>query len=286
MSMSDESYVRERPGWLLPAIAVLAIVALSGLGLAWSDLTRLRQMEQGMSSHEQTSQQQQAQYEEKVTALEQQLAQLTETSSTLRSDLDVAARRLRLTQGELQQARAEAERIRAEGAQKFEEMGTSVETKLATKASSEQLITVSNDVTTVKTDLETTKNDLRMARSELGTLIARNHDELDALRRLGERDYVEFTITGRKKPQSVGPLTVELRSVNIKQNRFTVALVVDDIRTEKKDRFVNEPIFFYPRGSRNTATEFVVNSIGKDQISGYISTPKRAATTTASSSGN
>ena len=133
-------------------------------------------------------------------------------------------------------------------------MGTAVKSELATKASADQLNTVSGDVTAVKSDLEITKNDLKMARSELGTLIARNSDEIDVLRRMGERDYVEFTIQGKKKPQVVGPVTVELRSVDTKRNKFTVALVVDDLRTEKKDRLVNEPIIFYPRGSKSQAT--------------------------------
>src|SRR6267154_149615 len=51
---------------------------------------------------------------------------------------------------------------------------------------------------------DATREDLKMARSEMGTLIARNHDEIDQLRRLGERDYVEFTVAGRGKPEKVG----------------------------------------------------------------------------------
>ena len=283
----SEDYMKDTkgtPGWLLPAILVVAIVAVSGLGLAWSGSTRLQQIEQGVTAQNQTSQQEHAQYTEKVAALEQLLAKASGAGTALRSDLDVVTRRLRLTQGELKQARDEAAQIRAEGTQKIEEMGTTVQTQLSEKASSEQLNTVSTDVMTVKTDLSTTKNDLQMVRSELGTLIARNREEIDALRRMGERDYVEFTIQGRKKPQVVGPLTVDLRSVDTKRSKFTVALVVDDLRTEKKDRLVNEPIFFYPRGSRQ-ATEFVVNSVAKDKITGYISTPKRPATT-ATASGN
>jgi len=172
--------------------------------------------------------------------------------------------------------------IRTESTKLLDEMGTTVQTQLSTKASADQLNAVSGDVSVVKADLEITKNDLKMARSELGTLIARNGEEINVLRRLDERDYVEFTIQGRKKPQVVGPVTVELRSVDTKRNKFTVALVVDDLRTEKKDRLVNEPIFFYPRGDRQV-TEFVVNSVSKDRISGYISTPKSAATRTAAS---
>jgi hypothetical protein len=287
MNMSED-YTKEgkgTPGWLLPAILVVAIVAVSGLGLAWSDSTKLQQIEQGVTAQNQTSQQEHAQYTEKVAALEQLLAKSSETDTALRSDLDVVTRRLRLTQGELAKAREEAAQSRAEGTKRIEEMGTTVQTQLSEKASSEQLNTVSTDVIAVKTDLTTTKNDLQMVRSELGTLIARNHEEIDALRRMGERDYVEFTIQGRKKPQVVGPVTVDLRSVDTKRNKFTVALVVDDLRTEKKDRLVNEPIFFYPRGNR-AATEFVVNSVAKDTIKGYISIPKRPATTATASSGN
>jgi len=93
------------------------------------------------------------------------------------------------------------------------------------------------------------------------------------LRRMGERNYIEFTVAGRAKPQKVGDITVELRSVDTKKNKFTVAMIVDDLRTEKKDRTVNEPIVFYPNGSHQ-ADEFVVNSVSKDKISGYVSMPK------------
>jgi chromosome segregation ATPase len=254
----------------------LAIVSVAGFGLAWRNQTRLEQMNQDYTAQFKTSQQEHAQYAENVTALQQQLAKTNDGATALRSDVDVVTRKLRVTQGELTKARAEAAQIREDGSKQLEEMGNSVKSELATKATSDQLNTVSGDVTAVKTDLDSTKNDLRMARSELGTLIARNGEEIDVLRRMGERDYVEFTVQGKKKPQVVGPLTVELRSVDTKKNKFTVALVVDDLRTEKKDRLVNEPIFFYPRGIKSQATEFVVNSVGKDKITGYVSIPKRA----------
>ena len=103
---------------------------------------------------------------------------------------------------------------------------------------------------------------------------------MDVLRRSGERDYVEFTITGRNKPQRIGNISAQLRYVDIKKNKFTVALMVDDLNTEKKDRTVNEPIVFYENGSHQ-ANEFVVNSVSKDKISGYISIPKNPGRTAA-----
>ncbi len=45
-------------------------------------------------------------------------------------------------------------------------------------------------------------------------------------------------------------MTVELKGVNEKNNRFTVAMTVEDKKFEKKNRAMNEPIFFYTSGAR------------------------------------
>jgi hypothetical protein len=273
------------PGWVTAAIVILAIVSIAGLGLAWHNSTELQQAQQSFTGQMKTAAQANSQ---EVATLEQKLTQANSTSTGLQSDLGVVEKRLRVTQSDLKKARDEEAKIREEDAQKLAQMDTDVKSQLATKASTDELNsdlnTVNGSVNNVKTDLEGTKNDLKMARSELGTLIARNHEEIDVLRRMGERDYVEFTINGKNKPQKVGAITIELRSVDTKKNKFTVALTVDDNRTEKKDRLVDEPVVFYPRGSHQ-ADEFVVNSVAKDKISGYISVPKNPPATTANASG-
>ena len=90
-------------------------------------------------------------------------------------------------------------------------MDRTAKTELATKASTDDVKGVDGKVDGVRTDLTGTQSDLKMARSELGTLIARNHEDVDQLRRLGERDYIEFTIDAKNKPQKVGSFVVELR---------------------------------------------------------------------------
>jgi hypothetical protein len=45
------------------------------------------------------------------------------------------------------------------------------------------------------------------------------------------------------------------------------------MRLEKKNRAVDEPIYFYTRGTR-TPLELVVNEVGKDKAVGYLSVPK------------
>jgi hypothetical protein len=269
---------KETPGWVTASILLLAIVAISGFGLAWRNQTRMQDMEQDFAAQLKTTQQANTQHSENIAALEQKLGKADETETALRSDVDVMTKKLRVTQGDLNKARAEAAQMREASNKQIEEMDTAVKTELASKATSDQLNSVSGDVSAVKTDLAGTKNDLKMARSELGTLIAKNGDEISVLRRLGERDYVEFSIPNKNKPQAVGPVTIELRSTDVKKNKFTVALVVDDVRTEKRDRLVNEPIFVYPKGGHQP-TEVVINSVAKDKITGYVSVPKKALST-------
>jgi hypothetical protein len=140
------------------------------------------------------------------------------------------------------------------------------------------------DVTGVKTDLETTKNNLNMTRGEFGTLIAKNHDEVEELRRLGERDYYEFTIDKKNTREKVGQLMVELHGTNLKKSQYTVTIFVDDQRHDKKALTANEPLYFFQNGARSPL-EFVVNNVGKDKITGYLSVPK-ANSAHAQASGN
>jgi len=69
---------------------------------------------------------------------------------------------------------------------------------------------------------------------------------------------------------------VELKSANPKKNQFTINVLADDKSFEKKNRSVNEPIFFYTGGS-HAALELVVNKVTKSSASGYLSVPKAAA---------
>ena len=94
---------------------------------------------------------------------------------------------------------------------------------------------------------------------------------------MGEKDYYEFTLNSKGQKQRVGSMQVELRGVNPKKHQFTVALYVDDMRLEKKNKSINEPIYFYAGGSR-APLELVVNQVSDKKIAGYLSVPKAVAT--------
>jgi uncharacterized protein (DUF2141 family) len=271
--------------WQLPAIIVLGLVAVGGLAFGWNASSKLDATQQSVTTQVSTMKQS---VEQDMSSLKDRLVQDEKTNADLQGDLKVVTDKLKITQGQLKKARAEAAKAVEDTTTKLTALDTSVHTELATKAATEDVKNVDTKVVGVRTDLDTTREDLKMARSEMGTLIARNHDEIDQLRRLGERDYVEFTISGKNKPQKVGNLTVELKGVNEKRSQFSVAMTAEDRKIEKKNRNMNEPIFFYLSGTK-IPEELVINKLSKDTVSGYISIPKangQQQPATTSTSGN
>jgi uncharacterized coiled-coil protein SlyX len=259
------------PRWIGLAVIVLAALSLASLGVGWSALNQARSVGQtAQNSLKQTND-----------ALSQRLAQTEEKNQQLQSDLKVVTDKLDVTQSDLVAARKQTKQVVVAYDKKLTGLKTDVSSQLATKANTDDVSKLSGDVDGVKTGLDSTNNNLQMARSEMGTLIARNHDEIDQLRRMGQRDYYEFTVTRKAGAQKVGSIQVELRDTNTKKNQYTINVLADDKDFEKKNRSVNEPIFFYVGGSR-AALELVVNKVSKTTASGYLSVPKSASSASAS----
>ena len=266
------------PRWIGIGVVALAVVSLAALGAGWTASTRSKSLEESLATQTQ-------QFNQSENILNQRLAKSEDTNAQLQGDLSVVTDKMKLTQSELIQARKAADEIKEEDAKQLADMQNQTNAQLATKASADDVNSLGTEVTGVKGDLETTNSNLNMARGEFGTLIARNHDEVEELRRLGERDYYEFTINKKGERQKVGELTVELRGVNTGKNLYSVAISVDDARYEKKNRSANEPVYFFVHGSR-APLEFTVNQVGKDKIAGYLSVPKASTTHAQASSGS
>jgi chromosome segregation ATPase len=155
--------------------------------------------------------------------------------------------------------------------------------KQATNAAQSNLTAVSTEVKQVRTEvagtqsqLERTIADLKRTTGDMGVmsgLIATNTREVAALKQLNDRNYTEFTLYKRKEPIKLDDVSILLKKTDVKANRYTLELVVDDRKIEKKDRDVNEPVQFYV-GDNRQPYELVVNQVGKDQIVGYLATPK------------
>jgi len=208
---------------------------------------------------------------------------------TMREELEAAQRQASIAVG---QAKTEAvEKARQLSAAVAEEQrrqnakmtGEISEVKQATTEASTKIGEVSTDVTGVKSDVAATKEelartvaDLKRVNGDMGVmsgLVATNGKELDALKQLGDRNYFEFNLGKTKAPQKVGDIAVQLKSTDPKKNRFTITLIADDKTVEKRDKNVNEPVQFYVAKARQPY-ELVVNEVKKNQIVGYLATPK------------
>jgi predicted nucleic acid-binding Zn-ribbon protein len=215
---------------------------------------------------------------------------------TMKADLEAARAQARDQARSLSsQAKAEAQahadqlarQIQSEEAKVQQQVSSEIsEVKSAASTANAKIADVSTDVGGVKTqvsatqaELQKTIADLKSTRGDLGVqsgLIATNAQELQALRRLGERNYFEFKLGKTKAPQRVGDITLLLKKTDPKKNKYTVDVMADDKLTEKKDKNVNEPIQFYSSKARQPY-EIVVNQVQKDLIVGYLATPKEQA---------
>ncbi|MGA2206406.1 MAG: hypothetical protein ABSG10_06715 [Terracidiphilus sp.] len=268
MSEIDDA-PRTYSGAFLAAIAIALLAAIGSLIWCFTLGSRLTTAQAELADAKQQS--------------TQLAAELRETDARLRVATDELGKSVGLTQKELEERaqaiiqREQADNQRLENAQK--------QTAQQVNQVSNQVSSVQTDVGGVKTDLSKTQSDLATTISQLqqvkgdltntNSVIARNHDELVLLEHRGDRNYYEFSLQkGQRKP--VGTVSLELKKTDQKRNRFTLDVFADDKVYEKKDRNVNEPLQFYS-GKEPALFEIVVNNINsRNEITGYLSTPKSA----------
>jgi len=214
---------------------------------------------------------------------------------TLKEELEAARNQARTASAQAKTeaiARAEqlSHQIEAEQAkvqQQVSNQGRQItDVQQSAQAANAKIADVSTDVGGVKTqvsetqaELQKTIADLKSARGDLGVqsgLIATNAQELAALKRLGERNIFDFKLGKTKAPQRVGDIALMLKNTDPKHNKFTVDVLADDKTTTKKDRNINEPLQFYTSKAKQPY-ELVINTVGKNEIVGYLSTPKDQA---------
>jgi len=239
--------------------------------------------------------------------LQEDVQKLDVKATAIASDVEVVTKRVGVTDKELANARALAERLRSEQEKSLEaqrQLASTVATKADSaevaanvaaaradaiakvvevqKDSDTKITSVSGEVKTVATNLETTRQDLAASKRDLidvkttlSDQIAKNSSELATLRQKGERDYFDIDLKKAKKNemQRVGDIRLELREADTKKQKYNIIIQVDDKRLEKKDKPINEPIQFLV-GAEQLRYEIVVNKVDKDRIIGYLSTPK------------
>lgn len=263
------------------------VAALAGDGYLLMQSNRLRD---DLAKSEDSTATQISKLNEATTALlDQRMQSISEELKSAQSEADTAVKHARMEA--LKQANELNTRLNArlEDQQKavtgelaeLKDATTSANSKISDVSSDVSNVkgdvsTVKQDVATTRTDLDKTTSDLKRAVGDMGVmsgLIATNQKDLAALRQLGERDYYEFDLKKSAATQKIGEVTLSLKKSDPKRNRYTVEVLADDKRVEKRDKTINEPVQLYVADNRQPY-EIVVNKIGKDEIVGYLSTPK------------
>lgn len=272
---SEHIEVRQSSG---PWVLVFVVLGLLVLGEVYS-FTKLGSI--GTVQTQQASLQKQVQdsrdqLASKLSSLEDANAQQLDA---LRSELDTTSKRMGSSGNALARAKKMVNQLQEKTQAENDQLKQELNQEISKKADTEQVNAVSQDVASTKTDLgstkqnlDTLKNDLGMARSEMGTLIARNHDDIETLRKLGERNYYEFTAM-KNQEQKAGGVGIVLKKTNVKKHAFNLNLLTNDMQIQKNGRTVDEPIFFSAGGSKSFY-ELVINKVSQDKVSGYISSPK------------
>ena len=235
--------------------------------------------------------------EKQLAAAQAQNAELARKQEVLSARLNATAETLGRSVG-LTQKQIEAKTqniLAAQAAQMQVVKTTTLQTaKLAEQqeASAKQIGVVASDVSSVKTDVSGAKTSIADTQSDLAStkaqlqrtmgdqgvmsgLIARTHDELETLKHKGDRNYYEFTLEKGAKPTLLSTVKLQAKKVDDKRSKYTLMVSADDRNIEKKDKSLDEPVQFYT-GKDPVLYEIVVNAIAKNQISGYLSTPKGA----------
>ncbi|HXN92985.1 MAG TPA: hypothetical protein VN879_00695 [Candidatus Acidoferrales bacterium] len=268
----QESYQYESTGtprWIAVLFGVV-IAALAVLGIA------------GYSAQSRMSQDL-AKQQDQSKILIAQLDQANSRIADLKSKMEFTTQKVGLTQSELAQAKSRAESIRKEQQASDEKLTTQL--TQAQRENEEKIGAVATEVGGAKKDIEATKTDLEATKGKLerslgdmnvmSGLIAHNRDDLEDLRRRGDRNYYEFSLQKSKNAQRVGPVQMSLNKTDPKKAKYTVTVIADDKTIEKKDKTSGEPVQFYVKGSSRMAPyEIVVFDVGKNQITGYLATPK------------
>src|SRR5258707_3635227 len=208
-----------------------------------------------------------------------QLDQANSRIADLKGQMEVTTQRMGLTKSEIARAKSRSETILKEQQASDQKLSAQL------KESEEKIGAVASEVGGTKKDIEATKTDLEATKGKLersfgdmnvmSGLIARNKDDLEGLRRRGDRNYYEFTLTKSKNSQRVGPVQMSLNKTDPKKATYTLTVIADDKTIEKRDKTSGEPGQFYVKSNARMAPyEIVVFEVGKSQITGYLATPK------------
>ena len=254
---------------VVPAVIVVSLLGIAGVGFAWSSAARSRHAER-----------------ENYASLEKRLVQTEETNAQLRGQLSVVSDRLQLTPEEEAEAQRITERVRGMDAQEIAKLDAELRGELSAKANIsevenkvnntdlEELTAKSHkEVVAVRKEVDNTKKDMLATVSELNKRLEHHQREIELLRTSGQHTDYDFLLNGKGAKSTIAGVTIELQDSNVKKNQFNITLLFGTTRLVQKNRLLDEPIFFY-RPNDTAPMELVVDKLAKHRVSGRLIVPK------------
>jgi hypothetical protein len=266
---------------VVPAVIVVSLLGIAGVGFAWSSAVR--------TNHAVT---------ENFNALEKRLAQTEETNAQLRGKLSVVAGRLQLAPEDELEAQRIADRVRGMDAQQIAKVEADLRSELSAEASASELDTKVSDtdieevtakshkeLAAVRKEVDNAKKDMQASVSDLNKRLERNQHELELLRNAGQHTDYDFALNAKGAKTTLAGVTIELQDSNVKKNQFNMTLLFGATRLVQKNRLLDEPIFFY-RPNDTAPMELVVNQLAKHRVSGRLIVPKSSIAASSVSASN
>src|ERR1700719_292810 len=260
---------------VVPAIIVVGLLGIAGVGFAWSSAVRAKNT-------------QAANY---YNLLEKRLVETEQTNAHLRGQLSVVAGRLQLTPEEEAEAEHIAERVRGMDARQIAKLDADLRRELSAKASAIELDTKvsSSDLehvtaksrrefAAVRKEIDNAKKELQATAEDLNKQLKRKQNEIELLRTAGQHTDYDFALNRKGAKSTVAGVTIELQDSNLKKNQFNMTLVFGATRLVQKNRSLDEPIFFYLPND-TAPMELVVDKLARHRVSGRLIVPKSSFTT-------
>jgi hypothetical protein len=234
----------------LPAILAVALICVTGIGLAYLLHQRRETRELAAANHTLNA---------SLTQMQSDLRAVTEKLNDALAAKNVPAPAEAAPAAPHPKPKARTTQIRGSIVKKDDPRWNKIQSQIADQQ---------KQIESTRDDLQ---NRLNATRDDLSTSIARNHDELVVLEKRGERSYSEFQLDKSKVFQRIGSVRLSLRKADLKHKSFDLAMMVDDNELQKKKVNLYEPVWINLSGEQ---LELVVNQITRDHVQGYISAPK------------
>lgn len=233
--------------------------------------------------------------EEQTSGLTRQLQDLEKQNEELRQRLDSSHTRLG---AELSRTRGLYVAVRRDQEKGQEELKHALETKADASQVNSQVSSLKSEQESVKSNVSGLNTEVAAVKQDVGAVrdltakhaseiqqhaheIASNREaisntskDLTTFKSSFDREVLSFELPKNGKPVQVADVMLRLDKTSQKNSEFSLEIFLGGKRLVKKNRGLNEPIYFYGEGYRKPF-ELLITRVDKNVVTGTLSVPKK-----------